>query len=125
MTVFISLFLGFSKRYNELSIGQEETHRKVLGSYSMELLNNFMVISAVLTIVIYIFYTMDNNTQLRFHSSRILYTIPTVVFGLFRYFQSVLNKNEGGDVAEVVTRDSLLIFIIVIWIGQILWSYNW
>ncbi len=125
VTVFLSLFLGFGKRHNELSLDNGQDHREVLGAYSTRLLSLFMAMSAVLTIVIYTFYTIDPVVVIRFHENRLMYTIPVVVFGVFRYMQLVIQENSGGDVAEVVLSDKFIKIAILIYLIQILWAFQW
>lgn len=125
VTVFLSLFLGFGKRYNELLLENSHDHREVLGSYSTNLLSLFMAMSAVLTIVIYTFYTIDPVVVGRFHTTRLMYTIPVVVFGIFRYMQLVIQEKTGGDVAEVVLADNFIKVAVLLYVLQVLWAFQW
>ena len=118
-----ALFLAFSKRKNELMLLSEDahTHRLVLGTYSDDLLKHLISIVAGSTILAYALYTQDRDTILKFGTDNLKYTIPFVVYGIFRYLFLVFNKTEGGDPAEVFTSDTPLIlnitlFIIVVFI---------
>jgi len=85
----------------------------------------FMIMSSVLTIVIYTFYTIDPVTLERFNSQKLLYSVPIVVFGVLRYFQLVVHENLGGDVADVITKDFYIIATVILWLMEIIWSYRW
>ncbi len=124
VTIFLSLFLGFGKRHHELTLERSVEHRGVLGSYSPEMLLLFMAMSAVLTIVVYTFYTIDPAVAEQFNSGRLVYSIPAVVFGVFRYFQLVAHEKLGGDVAEVVTGDIYIILAVGVWAAQVAWAYQ-
>ncbi len=86
-TFFISLFLGFGKRRNELFVLSEDKikHRPVLKNYNETLLDFFIMISATLTIITYTFYTIDDDTVAKFGTNNLIYTLPMVTYGMFRY----------------------------------------
>jgi decaprenyl-phosphate phosphoribosyltransferase len=115
-TFFIALFLGFSKRLNEIKIlKNNNSHREVLSFYSKELLVNFLTITATLTIIFYALYTIDPKTISRFGTNNLIYSIPLVVFGIFRYLYLVFQENKGGDVVETVLGDIWIILSCLVW----------
>lgn len=116
-TFFISLFLGFSKRLNELnSLSKKEEHRYVLAFYSEELLHHFLMTAASLTIMSYALYTIDPKVILKYGTDNLIYSVPIVVFGIFRYLYLLFQKKEGGDVAETILRDKIIILTCVFWL---------
>ena len=121
-TIFLSLFLGFGKRYGELLNNDGLKHREVLGHYTKDMLSLFMAMCAVLTIVIYTLYTIDPVISERFYRSRLLAAIPFVVFGVFRYFQMVLSERSGGDVVDVISKDRYIKLTVLIWFGVVIWA---
>ncbi len=125
VTFFLSLFLGFGKRREELQHAEATTHRSVLAEYTPELVTIYLVIAAVLTIVTYAFYVIDPEVQRRFVASRLLYTVPLVVFGLLRYLLRVVAQGKGGDVADLVLHDRWIQGTVAIWLGVIIWAYQW
>ena len=58
-TLLLSLFLGFSKRRNELTVLQEDadSHRKILKEYSLEFIDNMLSIVTASTVMAYSLYT--------------------------------------------------------------------
>ena len=121
-TFSISLFLGFAKRKNE-GITLEETarsHRPVLDAYPPQLLDGMMHISATLTIIAYALYTIDPEVVARLGTHRLIYTVPLVIYGLFRYMHLVYHCHDGGDPAELVTRDKPILAVVVLWAGTVL-----
>lgn len=125
ITIFLSLFLGFSKRRNEIEKTEAWKHRGVLDAYSPDLLTIYIVMSAVLTITAYTFYTIDESITARFDPAVLIYSIPVVVFGLFRYMLLVIGRGEGGDVAELVTKDLPIVLSVIVWSGLLIWAHLW
>ena len=77
------------------------------------------------TVIAYAIYTIWPETVDKFHTEHLIYTVPFVVFGLFRYMYLVLMKNRGGSPSEVLVSDSPLVIDIILWVivaGLILYS---
>lgn len=117
-TFSVSLLLGFGKRRHELILLHKKAfdHRSILGEYSKEILDIMIIISTAITAIGYALYTMDSSTIDRFHTSSLIYTVPFVLFGLFRYLFLVYNKEKGGKPEEVVVSDPELIITVVLWL---------
>lgn len=117
-TFFLSLFLAFGKRRNEI-IGQEnkeKEHRKVLDFYDKDLLNFFIFANCGISIISYALYTLSPSVIERFaNGEKLVYTIPFVAYVLFRYIM-ILWKNKEGDPTEVVFHDPGLIISGVLWV---------
>ncbi len=127
-TLFVSLFLGFGKRRHErLLIEGNGNHRAVLEHYSITLLDYLTIVSVTLTIITYSLYTIDDLTVSKLGTDRLIYTVPLVVFGLFRYLYLIYKRQKGGDPAEVILRDVPLLVDILLWVavaGVILYLAN-
>lgn len=114
LTMFmISLVLAAGKRLGEVNMLNEkaEAHRKSLNVYSISTLNEILIISSSASLVAYALYTVEQFPSL-------VYTIPIVTFGLFRYL--MLSKQGLGDPTEAMTRDKLLALTIIIWLFLIM-----
>lgn len=116
-TFFLSLFLGFGKRRNEILLLGEDGpgHRKVLDSYKVPFLDQLIAVTGAIAILSYSLYTLDADVVEQFGTDKLIYTIPFVVFGIFRYMFHI-KKDEEGDPTEVVTRDKGLAGAIILWI---------
>lgn len=115
-TLFIALFLGLAKRRGEqANLGQGAEHRPGSELYSLRSLDILVGVSLALTIIAYALYTVDPQTIARFGSRNLVYTVPIVIFGMFRYFVLVTRDHELADPTEIVTRDSLLIATVAVW----------
>jgi 4-hydroxybenzoate polyprenyltransferase len=116
-TGLLTLYLGFSKRRYELYVLGEaaESHRKNLRDYSVEMLDQMMMIMVAATIIAYIMYTFTFPLHLR---SYMMASIPFVIYGVFRYMLLV-HRDGGGDPDTLLLRDrplqiNLLLFLAVV-----------
>ena len=110
-TFFIALFLGFYKRYFEITIAPAE--EMIGGQYRRESLRSFIDISAALSIMTYSLYTITGT-----HADANLYwTIPFVVMGIFRYYILLENpSNKEGNPSDVLLADPFLSIVVVLWL---------
>lgn len=112
-TFLLALFLGFSKRRNELQVLQEEaqSHRSILEQYSLEFIDNML---SIVTASILIFYSMYT-----FFASEDKYSMVTILFvlyGIFRYQYLIFNKKQGESPEEIVLNDKPLLVNIMLWV---------
>lgn len=117
-TVLLSLFLGFSKRRHELTIleAHANTHRAVLQHYSPYFLDQMIGIVTASTVMSYTLYTISEDTILKFGTNHLIYTVPFVLYGIFRYLYLVHKKEEGGNPTKIVLTDRPLLIDLVLWI---------
>ena len=124
-TLFLSLFLGFSKRRFEIISLKENAnkHREVLSSYSVELLDKIIVVLSTSTILSYALYTVSSETKEKFGES-LVFSIPFVIYGILRYLYLIYKTNEG-EPTKLVTEDIPLLLTILLWIiTSILFIYR-
>ncbi len=121
-TFFLALFLILSKRRNEIvSLGdQAASHRQILADYSVTLLDQMIAIVTGLTIIAYSLYTLSPSTVQHFGTENLVYTVPFVVYGLFKYLHIVYKKDLGGKPEEILLRDRYIQLSILGWIGTVI-----
>jgi len=121
-TLSISLFLGFGKRRNELKMldKKAQEHRSVLRNYSIKYLDQMMIITAATTMIFYSLYTIAPETIQQHHTENMMFTIPFVIFGLFRYMYLIYIREGGGDPTSEILTDRILQIDILAWICSIL-----
>ncbi|MDO4628938.1 MAG: decaprenyl-phosphate phosphoribosyltransferase [Planctomycetia bacterium] len=114
-TFSVALFLGFGKRRAEIAIlTPENEFRSVLRNYSSEFLNILLAISGSLSLMTYLLYTLDPHTAELHHTQSLIFSVPFVFFGIFRYAQNVLSgKFDGPD--EVLLRDPIFLINSILW----------
>lgn len=118
-TIFISLFLGISKRRAELSGPNQdnlEKQRKVLSDYDVVFVDQLNTIAATGTIISYALYTVSEKAITAFHSDKLIYTTPFVLYGIFRYLYLLHQKNLGESPTQIVTKDVPIIINSILWL---------
>ena len=97
-TLLGALFLALAKRRHELTLLADEAaeHRKILGEYSPYLLDQMIAVVTASTVVSYALYTLAPETVDRLGTDRLIWTLPLVLYGIFRYLYLVHRKEEGG-----------------------------
>ncbi len=117
-TVLLSLFLGFSKRRHELTVleSSADHHRSVLQHYSPYFLDQMIGIVTASTVMSYVLYTISEDTVLKFGTKHLIYTVPFVLYGIFRYLYLVHKMEEGGDPTRLALTDRPLLLNTILWI---------
>ena len=117
-TMLLSLFLGFNKRRHELTLLQShaDNHRSVLQFYSPYFLDQMIGVVTACTVMSYALYTISEETVKKFHTKSLIYTLPFVLYGIFRYLYLVHKEDEGGNPTKLAVSDKPLLFNIILWI---------
>lgn len=117
-TFFLALFLVIGKRRSELKTLKEEAvnHRKILEEYNAKILDQMIVVVTGMSIIGYALYTLDEQTIIKFQTTNLIYTIPFVVMGIFRYFYLIYKKDLGGSPEKILIKDKGIIITIVLWL---------
>src|SRR5712664_2097889 len=113
----LALFLALGKRRSELMLlGQDATsHRMALGHYSLALVDSWLTALAAAAIVSYAIYTQSPRTVEHFGTTNLLYTVPFVIYALFRYQHHVLRQDAGGDPGNLLVQDRALWMALLGW----------
>ena len=116
-TFLLATYLALGKRRNELTLlgAGARKHRTNLLTYSIPLLDSWLTAIAGATIVCYALYTQASRTVEHFHTTNLMYTVPFVVYALFRYQHLVLRENGGGDPGSSLLRDRGMKIAIGAW----------
>jgi 4-hydroxybenzoate polyprenyltransferase len=116
--LMVTLFLGFTKRRAEIIALNDDkaNHRKVLEHYSPVLLDKMIGITASGLIMSYSLYTMNPDT-IRIHgTANLIYTVPFVMYGVFRYIYLLHHQSRGGDPSHDLVRDRHLLIAVGAWL---------
>jgi 4-hydroxybenzoate polyprenyltransferase len=121
--LMLTLFLGFAKRRAELIALADESgnHRRVLEHYSDTFLDQMISVAATGTVVSYSLYTVSPDTVALHGTAHLIYTVPFVLYGMFRYLFRLHLRGGGGDPALELLRDPHLIAAAAGWLGTTLW----
>lgn len=120
--LLLTLFLGFSKRRAEMNLlaGEGASHRRVLEHYSETLLDQMITVAAAGTLVAYSLYTVSPETVELHGTTNLIYTVPFVLYGMFRYLFLLHRRGGGGDPALEMVRDPHLVVALLGWLATTL-----
>lgn len=118
--LLLTIFLGFAKRRAELMVrvgagSYGATQRPVLDKYHPALLDALIAISAAGVIVSYGLYTVSPETIELHHTDKLIYTLPFVLYGIFRYV-FLLHQRGGEDPAATLLTDAHMMVTGVAWL---------
>jgi len=116
-TLFMSLFLGISKRRHEIYSLNEAAaeHREVLEHYTLAYLDSLILLVAGSALITYTIYTCSPEVVVHFGTDKLYLTLPFVVFGLFRYLYLVQVLGKGGDPSAMLVKDKPIGIAVVLW----------
>lgn len=118
----VTLFLGFAKRRSEVARAEETGSVPVRDGegYTAELLDKMIVIAAACTILSYGLYTMSPETMRTHRTENLIYTVPFVVYGIFRYIFLLQRGRAGGDASRELFEDPHLLLAVLMWLATTL-----
>src|SRR5262245_35842594 len=116
-TILLALFLTFGKRRHELVTLEDGSlgHRPILAEYTPQLLGQVIAVVTASTVMAYALYTVSPETQAKLGTTRLPYTIPFVLYGIFRYLYLLYRRDLGGDPSEHLLTDRALLAAVALW----------
>ena len=117
MTFLLTLFLSFAKRRDDVLRMNKtgEAPRKNTIRYNLTFINQAITISASVTLVCYIMYTVSPDVTEHFQNEYLYLTSVFVILGLLRYIQIAVVDEKSGDPTKVVLYDRFTQLIILGW----------
>lgn len=113
-TLCLALFLAAIKRRQELKQRGTEG-RKVLESYSVSLVDRYAEMAATGALVFYSMFVMSDKPAL-------VFTVPLVLFGLFRYWYVVESLEGGESPTDALLSDWQLLLTVIVWASVCCWA---
>jgi 4-hydroxybenzoate polyprenyltransferase len=122
-TTFLALFLAFSKRRHEITLlaAGAAGQRPVLDYYSPAFLDQMINVVTASAVVSYALYAVAPETVAKFHTQRLIYTIPLVLFGIFRYLYLMYQRPDQHNPTEAILRDPPFLINIALWGLAVVW----
>jgi len=119
-TTLLALFLALGKRRHELVLLEEEAsdHRPILEEYNPYFLDQLIAVVTASIVIAYCLYTIDAETVAKFGTTNLLYTVPFVFYGIFRYLYLIHQKSKGGSPETLILKDKPLLIDIFLWIAS-------
>jgi len=126
-TLFLALFLGFGKRRHELVLLEEDAtaHRKSLSKYSPYLLDQLIGVVTATVVVIYMLYTLSTEVSEKLGTEFLYFTVPFVVYGIFRYLYLIHKEEGGGSPTRVLITDKPLLLDVILWLTTVIIILYW
>jgi len=117
MTFLLTLFLSFAKRRDDVLQMQEtgRAPRKNTVRYNLTFINQAITITASVTLVCYIMYTVSPEVVARVHTDKLYLTSVFVLLGLLRYIQIAVVDEKSGDPTGAMLRDRFMQAVVVLW----------
>ena len=112
-TVLLALFLGFNKRKHDLVYNST---RSTALTYDQSFLDRMISIIAASLIMSYALYVMDKETIAKFGTSALVYSVPFVYYGIFRYIYLLDSRVWGGDPVRILLNDKAMLATVVSWV---------
>jgi 4-hydroxybenzoate polyprenyltransferase len=119
----LTLFLGFAKRRAELERLAEDAaqHRPVLEAYTLAFLDKAVLACVIGMVVTYALYTVAEATVALHGTEELIWTLPWVLLGSFRYLFRLHYRGGGGDPAQELLRDPMLAAAALGWVATVAW----
>lgn len=115
-TFLLALFLALCKRRHErVLLADIAGYRPALQEYDERLLDQLIGITSAATIVSYAIYTLSPGTYEKFGTMNLGFTIPFVVFGVFRYLDLVYRHDKGDRPEQILLTDVPILLTLTLY----------
>lgn len=117
MTFLLTLFMSFAKRRDDV-VRMEATGeppRKNTIHYNLTFINQAITITAAVTLVCYIMYTISPEVIAQFGNENLYLTSVFVLVGLLRYIQIAVVEKKSGNPTKVILKDRFVQLVVAAW----------
>lgn len=114
-TLSLCLFIAVTKRRSEIAElpeGQAGSARAVNRRYEPRLVELMLNVSASMAILTYTLYCLTSRTTQRAGSAHLVWTVPLVIYGMFRYYRITSGPAAGSDPVRVLVRDRVMWLVL-------------
>lgn len=117
MTFLLMLFLAFAKRRDDVVRMEAtgEAPRKNTIRYNLTFINQAITITASVTLICYVMFTISPEMEARYHSDYLYLTSIFVLLGLLRYIQITVVDKRSGDPTKVILHDTFTQLVVAAW----------
>lgn len=122
-TIFLALFLALSKRRHEIELLADgaASQRRVLSQYSPAFLDQMISVVTASAVVSYALYAIAPETAEKYDTQDLVYTIPLVLFGIFRYLYLTYQTDDERNPTEAILTDPPFLVNLALWGAAVLW----
>jgi 4-hydroxybenzoate polyprenyltransferase len=117
-TFSVAILLALGKRRHEIVILCDDAvcHRPVLENYSVSLLDQLLQVVTTSTFIFYCLYSVRGNPAMGVEAEKMMFTIPIVTYGIFRYMYLIYHKEDGGSPTALLLTDPPLLTCTILWL---------
>jgi 4-hydroxybenzoate polyprenyltransferase len=116
----LALVLGFGKRRAEIErLERGGEFRTTLKSYTSQKLDTMLGIASSICLMSYMLYTVSAETVALQGTDKLIYTVPFVAYGIFR-FMFLTQEGVADGPTEILTRDPIFALNGVLWLLAVL-----
>jgi 4-hydroxybenzoate polyprenyltransferase len=117
-TFSVAIRLALGKRRHEIVILNLDAvnHRPVLENYSVTLLDQLLQVATTSTFIFYCLYSVRGNPDTGLRAEWMMFTIPLVAYGVFRYLYLIYQRKEGGSPTALLLTDPPLLICSILWL---------
>lgn len=118
-TFSLAILLSLGKRRHEVVILNHNAanHRPVLENYSVGLLDQLLQVVTTSTFIFYCLYSVKGNPAAGLGAEKMMFTIPLVTYGIFRYLWLIYHKEDGGSPTAMLLTDPPLMACAILWLA--------
>ena len=118
LALLLALFLSLAKRRHEITSlsGDAASHRAILAEYSPYLIDQMTSVVTASVVTAYTFYTLSPETVQKFGTEKLSWTLPLVLYGIFRYLYLVHQKERGDSPTDMLLTDRPLLVTVALWV---------
>ncbi len=116
-TFSVAILLALGKRRHEVVILCDDAicHRPVLENYGVSLLDQLLQVVTTSTFIFYCLYCVSGNPAGGIHADTMMFTIPLVTYGVFRYMYLIYQREDGGSPTVMLLTDPPLLMCAILW----------
>lgn len=114
---FLALFLAFSKRRHELALlaAGAADQRRVLSHYGERFLDQMISVVTASTVLTYALWAVDPDTAARLGTPHLLWTVPMVLYGIFRFLYLSHQRADLRNPTETILTDAPFLANFALW----------
>ncbi|MBS3735177.1 MAG: UbiA prenyltransferase family protein [Phycisphaerae bacterium] len=116
-TFTLCLFIALTKRRSELATGtvaEASSARPAHRGYTRDDIEHMLTVATALAILTYSLYCLAPRTVVRLGSAHLIWTIPLVVYGLFRYNR--VTRRTSAEPVTVLLADRVMWAVVAMYV---------
>ncbi|HUS91306.1 MAG TPA: UbiA prenyltransferase family protein [Phycisphaerae bacterium] len=117
-TLSLCLFIALAKRRSELGElppADAAAARPVNRAYDARQLDHMLTVSTAMAILTYTLYCLSPQTVGRLGSAHMVWTVPLVIYGMFR-FERLTRRAGASDPVAVLVRDAVMWLVLAAYV---------